>query len=127
MRAEDIENVKKETMKNDDMLGLMISGFLGALTNIFHGLYQNMIRSKRDLFIRFTVAVLAVCPAYLFCKYMDFPRDLSFIVGYISGALGDRVISEIYRREKRIFTYFLGSPDAGKQHDRNQPDNDKEA
>ena len=109
------------------LLIIAISGFLGALTNIFHGLYQNMIRSKRDLFIRFTVAVLAVCPAYLFCKYMDFPRDLSFIVGYISGALGDRVISEIYRREKRIFTYFLGSPDAGKQHDRNQPDNDKEA
>ena len=42
---------------------------------------------------------------------MDFPRDLSFIVGYISGALGDRVISEIYRRERRIFNYFAGAID----------------
>jgi len=114
-------------MKNDDMLGLMISGFLGALTNIFHGLHQNMIMSKRDLFIRFTVAVLAICPAYLLCQYMDFPRDLSFIVGYISGALGDRVISEIYRRERKIFTYFTGAPDEEKLLDRNQPNNDKEA
>ena len=54
-------------MKNEDILGLVISGFLGALTNIFHGLYQNMILGKRDLLIRFTVAVLAICPAYLFC------------------------------------------------------------
>ncbi|NMW22654.1 MAG: hypothetical protein HKK67_13750 [Chlorobiaceae bacterium] len=98
-------------MKNEDILGLVISGFLGALTNIFHGLYQNMILGKRDLLIRFTVAVLAICPAYLFCEYMELPRDLSFIVGYISGALGDRVISEIYRRERRIFNFFAGTID----------------
>ncbi len=96
-------------MKNEDMLGLMVSGLLGALTNIFHGLFQNRIKSWSDLLIRFTVALLAICPAYLLCKYMDFPRDLSFIVGYISGALGDRVISEIYRREKRIFNFFAGA------------------
>jgi len=100
------------------MLGLIVSGFLGALTNIFHGLYQNMIRSKRDLLMRFSVAVLAICPAYLFCEYMDFPRDLSFIVGYISGALGDRVISEIYRRERRIFNYFVGSLDDERPQER---------
>ena len=95
-------------MKNEDMLGLMVSGLLGALTNIFHGLFQNRIKSRRDMLIRFTVALLAICPAYLLCKYMDFPRDLSFIVGYISGALGDRVISEIYRRESSFYDYFFG-------------------
>jgi len=95
-------------MKNEDMLGLMVSGLLGALTNIFHGLFQNRIKSRRDMLIRFTVALLAICPAYLLCKYMDFPRDLSFIVGYISGALGDRVISEIYRRESSIYDFFFG-------------------
>jgi hypothetical protein len=64
---------------------------------------------KRELAIRFIVSVLAICPAYLFCEYMSFERDLSFIVGYISGALGDRLISEIYRREKQIYEFFVGS------------------
>ena len=109
-RQEEIE------MKNEDMVGLMVSGLLGALTNIFHGLFQNRIKSRRDLVIRFTVALLAICPAYLLCKYMDFPRDLSFIVGYISGARGDRVISEIYRRERRIFNYFAGAIDDEKMN-----------
>ncbi|MEI8186102.1 MAG: hypothetical protein WCG19_05355 [Chlorobiaceae bacterium] len=103
------ESIEESEMKKEDMLGLIISGLLGALTNIFHGLYRNMITGWKDLLIRFAVAVLAICPAYLFCEYMDFPRNLSFIVGYISGALGDRVISEIYRRERKIFCFFAGA------------------
>ena len=90
---------------------MVVSGILGALTNIFHGLYMNMKYDFKGLLVRFVISILAICPAYLFCEYMGFERNLSFIVGYISGALGDRLINELYRREKRIYEIIAGPYD----------------
>ena len=62
-------------MNNYDFFGVMLSGFIGALTNLFHALYRNRIKDGRQLLIRFVISMLAICPAYLFCEYMNFKRD----------------------------------------------------
>jgi hypothetical protein len=95
-------------MTNNDLLGLVLSGFIGALTNLFHALYRNTIKDFRQLLIRFTISILAICPAYLFCAYMNFDRNITFIIGYIFGILGDRMVNELYRREKKIYDFFIG-------------------
>ena len=95
-------------MNNYDFLGLMLSGFIGALTNLFHALYRNTVKDGRQLVIRFVLSMLAICPAYLFCEYMNFKRDVAFIVGYVFGTLGDRVVNELYRRERKLYDFFAG-------------------
>ncbi len=96
-------------MNNNDFLGLVLSGFIGALTNLFHALYRNSIKEGRQLLIRFVMSMLAIFPAYLFCEYMNFKRDVAFIVGYVFGTLGDRVVNELYRRERKFYDFFVGS------------------
>ena len=95
-------------MNNNDVLGLVISGFIGALTNLFHALYRNTVKDSRHLLIRFVISMLAICPAYLFCEYMNFKRDVAFIIGYVFGTLGDRVVNELYRKERRFYDFFIG-------------------
>ncbi len=112
-------------MEKSDLYGLVISGLLGALTNIFHGLSINMKYKPKELFIRFIISVLAIFPAYLFCEYMDLSRILVFIVAYICGALGDRLINEIYRRENNIYSFFVGSIGEGMNNDINKKEQEK--
>ncbi|MEI7748230.1 MAG: hypothetical protein WCI81_04055 [Chlorobiaceae bacterium] len=98
-------------MERNDFFGLLASGVIGALTNILHALYQKTLTGRRELLIRLGVSLLAIFPAYLLVEYFKIERNLAFIVGYIAGTLGDRVISEIYRRERDIFNYFVGKPE----------------
>ncbi len=98
-------------MERNDFFGLVASGIIGALTNIIHALYLKTVTGSRELLIRLGVSLLAIFPAYLLVEYLKIERNLAFIVGYIAGTLGDRVISEIYRREGDIFNYFVGKPE----------------
>ncbi len=95
-------------MERNDLFGLIASGIMGALTNIMHALYQRTVSGWRELLVRLGVSLLAICPAYLCIEYFKLEKDLAFIIGYIAGTLGDRVISEIYRREREFFNYFVG-------------------
>lgn len=101
-------------MERNDFFGLIASGMIGALTNVAHALYKRTCVSRRELLIRLIVSMLAIFPSYLLIEYMDIERDLAFIVGYLAGVLGDRVISEIYRREKEIFNFFSNKTGTGK-------------
>jgi hypothetical protein len=101
-------------MERNDFFGLVASGIIGALTNIIHALYQKTCTGKREVLIRLGVSLLAIFPAYLVIEYMDFERNLAFIFGYLAGTLGDRVIAEIYRRERDLFNFFDNKSGAGK-------------
>jgi len=101
-------------MERNDFFGLISSGMIGALTNVTHALYKRTCVDKHELLIRLVVSLLAIFPAYLVIEYMNIERDLAFVVGYLAGVLGDRVISEIYRREKDIFNFFSNKTGAGK-------------
>jgi hypothetical protein len=104
-------------MERNDFFGLVASGIIGALTNIIHALYQKTCTGKRELLIRLGVSLLAIFPAYLLVEYLKIERNLAFIVGYLAGTLGDRVINEIYRREKGIFNYFVGESENNNKGD----------
>lgn len=102
-------------MNNNEFIGLIVTGILGAITNIIHGLYRSMKYNKVQIALRFLISILAICPAYIFCEYMKFGREIVYMAGYLSGLLGDRLINEIYRREGQLYKLLAGQYEDKKQ------------
>lgn len=96
-------------MEKTDLFGLIISGIAGIITSLLHALKKGVQHNWKKVLLHFGLGFCSLYVAYLVGETMTLDSTTILVVGYLSGMLSDRLINEMYRREKAIYRrFFMG-------------------